>query len=437
MVNPTSVLFIHYHYPPLKNSGIYRNYFLSSSIADLTHHCSVITSDNRKYLPTEEMPIHPRVTVHEVTTLDYRRLIAWMKGKKSKAGAQFSEGTKKSFWMLWAIKIQRSFPFNIFLAEGGLFYIINAYIKACQTIREGNIGIVYSSFMPYADHIVAYCIKRTFSQIHWVADFRDLHVEPIYKNTIWVPFQYWIEKKILAKADLVTCVSDGISHKMRRLHPNVMTLTKGVSKSEGTVLQYDKFTISYVGSLFLDFRDPSLVFRALCELIIEGVLDKSKIQILYAGKDSVSMEEKIRQATLEDIYEDRGMVTRAVAMDIQCRSHINLLLTSSSPDHQGLLTGKLFEYFEAGNPIICLIKGVYDPEIEDIFNMLHAGCIIYDPGNIEPLKNFITTKYLEWIATSKVQPTIDTTVLLQNFSWKGQAEKLISAIPQPYITKQA
>ena len=421
-------LFIHYHYPPIRNSGVYRNYFLSSALAESTHRSFLITTDNRKYLPNEILPLHPSIKKYEAFTVDYRRIIAWLKGSNAKAGAQFSEQTKKSTFAAWMIKVQRSFPFNLLLAEGSLIYIIRSYFIANKLINEHKIDVIFSSFMPYSDHIIAYLVKKKHPQIKWVADFRDLHVEPIYKNTIWIPFQNWVEKKILFRADLVTCVSEGISKKMRYYHNNVITVTKGVELQMSETQYEKKFTISYSGSLFLDFRDPKVVFQALMELMNDGNMDKDKFQFLYVGKDSVVMRKKVDEAGLGHYFVDRGFVSRAEALEIQSKSHLNLLLTSSSDEHQGLLTGKLFEYFEAGNPVLCVIKGVYDDEIESIFTELDAGYIVYDPSDIAGLKLFILQKYNEWILTGQVNSTINKSLLIKNYSWQGQARKIIDAL---------
>lgn len=424
-------LFIHYHYPPIRNSGVYRNYYLSGALSQATGKSYLITTDNRKYLPNEPLPLHQNISRIESFTFDYRRIIGWLNGVKSKSGAQFTEDKKSSFFISWFIKIQRSFPFNLFLAEGALLYIIHGFLTGSKLIREQNVNIVFSSFMPYSDHIIAYLLKIKYPNIKWVADFRDLHIEPIYKNTIWVPFQKWTEKKILKKADFITCVSDGISKKMMKYHENVITIFKGVDLRP-IKTQFDRFTISYSGSLFLDFRDPRLLFRAINSLISDQKIQLNDIQFLYAGKDGKRMHEWIKSEGLDSSFVDAGFVTRPEAMEIQEKSHINLLLTSSSIEHQGLVTGKLFEYFEAGNPIICLIKGVPDFEIEAMFSTLNAGYIAYDPSDISGLKAYILLKYEEWKQTGAVQSTIKKDILIKKYSWEEQAKKIIN-----FITEQA
>ncbi|MBK8350048.1 MAG: hypothetical protein IPL08_21440 [Saprospiraceae bacterium] len=94
--------------------------------------------------------------------------------------------------------------------------------------------------MPYADHVVAWLLKKKHPHVKWVADFRDLHIEPIYKNILWPGLQRWFEKKILRHADVVTSVSEGLSSKLKDYHPNVLTLTKGVNIRPAQTL-YDIF----------------------------------------------------------------------------------------------------------------------------------------------------------------------------------------------------
>ena len=423
-MNNNRFLFIHYHYPPIKNSGVYRNYYLSTAIADKTTASYLITTDNRKILPNESLPLHSQMTRFEAFTLDYRKVISIFKGKKNQSGAQFSEKAKASFFASWMIKIQRSFPFNIFLAEGSIFYIIHAYYIGKRIFRNNNINVIYSSFMPYSDHIVAWLLKKKFPTLIWVADFRDLHVEPIYKNVIWPDFQKKVEKFILRSADVVTTVSDGISQKMTALHQNVHTITKGVDIRTSKV-GFAKFTIHYSGSLFQQFRDPRPLFNALAALIKEQKIDKERICFLYAGKDGSLMQQWAETSGISDVFVNKGMLSRNEAIEMQDKSHINLLLTSASDEHAGLLTGKLFEYIEGGKEILCFIKGSRDKEIETMFSEFQLGAVLYDE---EKIREYILEKYIEYIKTGEVKAKHLRDAILQNMSWERQAERVFDLV---------
>jgi len=427
-VKPERFLFIHYHYPPVRNSGVYRNYFLSGALTDLTGSADLITSDLHRVSQCEELPAHTDIKRHEVFALDYRRIVACFGGRQANKGAGFSETRKKSALIQWIIRVQRSFPFNIFLAEGSILYIFLAYIKACTIIRKEKPTVLLSSFMPYADHMIAYLLKLTFPSIYWVADFRDLHVEPIYKNTIWPSFQRAAERWILRRADLITCVSEGISQKMRVYGRPTLTLTKGI-EIRSRVSPYTTFTLAYTGSLFLHYRDPRTLFLAIKSLIDDESISAEDIRFVYAGKDSEQMHAWAQECNMGQQYQDLGFLSRNESMHVQDASHINVLLTTASKDHQGLLTGKLFEYFEAANPILCLIQGEHDMEIEGMFASLNAGIVVYDDTNaINNLKEFILLRYKDWKQAGVIQRTLHSEILINEYSWQHQANKLLEAI---------
>ncbi len=58
-------LFIHYHYPPMHNSGVYRNYFMSQAIANGHSEMAwVITTDNVKLFSQDPLPVSKKILVN-------------------------------------------------------------------------------------------------------------------------------------------------------------------------------------------------------------------------------------------------------------------------------------------------------------------------------------------------------------------------------------
>ncbi len=419
-----NILFIHYHYPPMHNSGVYRNYFMSQAIANgYSDTAWVLTTDNVKLFSQDPLSFSKKMWVESIYTIDYRTIIAKLFHNTSVGGSQFSEEKKRSNLYQFAIKVQRSFPFFLFFAEGSILYIFNAYRRGSALIKNENITIIYSSFMPYADHVVAWMLKKKHPNVKWVADFRDLHIEPIYKNILWPGLQRWFEKIILRQADVITSVSEGLSNKLKDYHANVLTLTKGVNIRPAQTL-YDTFTISYVGGLFLDFRDPRPVFKAIQTWRTSA---PKAIRFRYVGKDGRQMRTIAIECGIEDIFEDEGFVKREQASLVQDRSHMNLLLTSSSQEHKGVLTGKLFDYIESRRPVLCMINGVYDEELEAFFRKYNLGKIFYPDQEMMILK-YIDDLYIKWKNTGTVAGNSDVKLLTRSLSWEVQAMKLIAAV---------
>lgn len=414
------IICLNYYFPPLLSTGVIRNYHVACTFAEYFDQVHVLTSDNYKRFPTEERPIPAKVNLHPIYTLDYRRLLA---GKKSDS---HKPTTKKSSPLFqWLLKVQKSYPFSLFLAEGNLIYIFGAYKKAKALIRQGEITTIYSSFGPYADHFVGYLLKRKFPHLRWIADYRDLQIEPIYKNVIFTNYQRRIEKKILQKADLVTCISDGFKSQLEVNGRPTKTVLRGV-ELRAPETQYEQFTIAYTGSLYFDYRDPRALFAEIESLINDNLINKDDIQLIYAGRDGQRYGEWVAEYNLVSIFKNKNMVSQSEAMTIQNRSHINLLLTSSSPELTGVITGKIFEYFEALNPTLCLINGVHDPEFEALFSELNAGTVVYNPPLTNgKMKAFLLDKYQEWKATHQVKSTLNKDLIKENYDWKSQVEKML------------
>jgi glycosyltransferase involved in cell wall biosynthesis len=191
--------------------------------------------------------------------------------------------------------------------------------------------------------------------------------------------------------------------------------------------EVDKFTICYTGSLYRNFRDADVFFQTLSDIITKEKVDN--IEFVYAGKDAQQFNKWIEKYNLGDYYRNLGYLPRSETLALQARSNIQLLLTSSSADFGGVLTGKLFEYLASGNPILAIIKGVYDAEFETLFSELSAGIICYDPPQlVDGMKHFILEHYRYWEKTGSINRTLNRDYILDHLSWSKQHDKMLAAI---------
>jgi len=115
-------------------------------------------------------------------------------------------------------------------------------------------------------------LKRKYPHLKWVADYRDLHIEPIYKNTVLTGLQRKVEKRLLAKADLVTSISDGLTAQLKANDRPTATVLRGV-ELRAPEEQFEKFTLAYTGSLYFDYRDPRPVFTRMDCLVYLLTMD--------------------------------------------------------------------------------------------------------------------------------------------------------------------
>lgn len=378
-------------------------------------------------------------SVHVITQNDYRAAdgiiispvkIDSLKEKAKRKDQQqvVNEEIKKTKWYGLFSKLMASFPTNLLLAEVSIFYIRKAVKIASEIIEKENVEHIFSSMQPYGDHYIAYLLKKKYPHLKWIADFRDLYIEPVY-NTVYFPkWQRKIEQKILNQADIVSTVSNGLVEHLKVYGRPTFSVMRGMEIRD-VLPYYSKFTISYTGSLFQNFRDPRPLFLVIQDLISNGEMDINDLQIIYAGKDQNVFSEWVDQYNLGAVFKGLGLITRQEAQTIQSKSHINLLLTSSTPEWQGVLTGKVFEYIESGNATLCLINGVKDDEFENLFNELNAGVVTYSP-ELHPnkMRDFVLDNYMEWKKTKSLTKKVNINKVKSNHSWNSRVKFILSKL---------
>jgi len=169
--------------------------------------------------------------------------------------------------------------------------------------------------------------------------------------------------------------------------------------------------------MFLNTRNPKPVFEALKTLYDKGLIDISNVRIRYAGKDSFLWQRMAADYQFENIWEDHGLVSDDEARILQQQSCVNLLLTISSPELTGMLTGKMIEYFQAGSPVLAIITGQNDDELSGMLEELEIGKSfsdqVYDLVNI---KDFILREYEFWNNSKSNRKPAKLEVLKRNYS---------------------
>jgi hypothetical protein len=412
----SNCLLITYFFPPIKSIAVLRNAQIAQNFEPYFKNVFVVTTKNRHRLAADAQPFG-NAQVFEAQTLDYRILASFRK----KQAIHFSEQAKSGRIAQFLVKLNKSFPTNLLWGEGGLVYILHAFFIAFRLIRRHKIGLVYSSYMPYSDHFVAYLLKICFPSLKWVADFRDLHVEPVYKNVVFEKFQHFCNRQILKRADLVSTVSSGLARHLEAYNRPVTVLRNGIPKLETafSVHRPPYFLVAYTGSMFGQERDPSLFLAVVQHLDAQGIIHPENFKIGYAGKDTHTWQTWVAQFGLEKYFYSEGMVSFEKSKEMQRSAHVNLLLTSATNEWSGVMTGKFYEYLAALNPIIVLINGAQDAEFEHIMSDLEAGCVVYNDRSFDVLKTFVLAKFSEWQQTAAVKPTIRTDKL-HALTWPEQ-----------------
>ena len=304
---------------------------------------------------------------------------------------------------------------NFSLFYKGLFKIKNTVetnrknkqmLNAFKTFIAENpqeYDAVFTTFGPVGSLLCGLYYKKKFPQVKWICDFRDPAVVsqcgPL-KNF----FRRLKEQKSCKLADEIVTVSNGYMKRIcgdkytekRHMIPNGYDRADMVYSGEKAEAS-DKLSLAYVGIFYGFMRDLRPVFRAIKELEDDGLVDKTKIRINYAGSDCQMLLEQAKETNTQDIVVNHGVLAREDCLKLQFGSDILLLSTWNTEKECGVFPGKLLEYMLIAKPIVTTVTGdVPDSEVAQVVREGNLG-IVYEEVNgredFAKLKEYILTQY--------------------------------------------
>lgn len=295
--------------------------------------------------------------------------------------------------------------------------------------------VIISSFSPKWTHLVAREAKRRIPSILWLADYRDALV---YSNATDSVHNREFASVVTGTASCITAVSSRTLHNLFLAPESVetMVLPNGYDSEELSIRERkgsEKFLISYTGTLYSEgdsVRDLHPLFEAISALIENGAMDSEVIEFLYCGTTEELFEAQISSFPLIP-YQNLGLVSRSEALAVQDKSSVLALCTWNTPLSQGVITGKIFEYFTSSVPIACLCAGsVPDSKIKEMIRASDTG-YCYEEANgshdLPELKQFVLDKYDQWKETGLTSVDADWSYI-ESFSYSNLANKLYEKI---------
>ena len=424
-IKSSTCIFISYYFPPIKSVGVIRNFHLAQIFHKIFTDLYILTTSNQKILPKEESDLSSFKSIELINTIDYRTIIQRFYTKNK--NTHYPESVKQNQLIQWLIKANESLPFNIFLGEGGLLYLIDGYSKAKKIIKRTRAKtFVITSFRPTANVIIGFLLKINYPHIIWINSFQDAPYDPIRKNTIIPSLQNYLWRKILKQSNLNIATSQGVKNSIDLLNNDATTFKNGVDFRENLTHSSEQFTITYTGSLYHDLRDPSLLFEALTHLVFSEKIQVNKLKIIYMGKDIAKWKSFCdTYPSLFNAFYIENITERNHALEIQQKSHINLMLTWSEGSQGGTIPAKLYEYIGAGNYIISLVKGIENSDLSHLLTTLQIGSV-YQYGkteDLEKLKRELMKLYTLWINKAYEPPNIPSH-LKDTLSWDNKESEL-------------
>lgn len=258
--------------------------------------------------------------------------------------------------------------------KGWIPFALDAVKELHSQGRE--IDAIMTTFPPVPVHLIGREAKSILG-CPWIADFRDLWTQNLAdRNTRFL--QIGLEKRTLQSADALVTVSAPWADRLQRRYPGkkVCTIPNGFDpddfRSPPPPLTRE-FSITYTGQLYLDQRDPTLLFQVVETLIRQGTIPVEELRIRFYGSIEPWLPALVQRYGLQPVVELHGPVAEEV-FEHQRESQILLILPWSASTETGHHSAKLFEYFAAARPIVAVggNRGVLTDALQETGAGVHA-----------------------------------------------------------------
>lgn len=280
----------------------------------------------------------------EIHYLPYRsslRDLAFIKGQSNKLMSLVSKVLTALYLVLQNFSI-KFIPFNNLYHHARKILLDDASIR--RIIISGNL---------FEQFFFGYLLKKEFSQVEWVADYRDdwTTTDLISHRNFFRTFIHFLEKKSekkwLSNASKFTSVSSYYVEKIASfIGKKGEVVYNGFNEEllmlEGVVEQ-DSFVITYIGSLYPTQKIE--VFLEAYKRLIKRFQKDINIHLYLPGiKHDITQFEKVANSLngFESYYTSTDRIPRNEAIEIQLKSDVVLMVAHENI--KGIPSSKIFEY---------------------------------------------------------------------------------------------
>jgi len=337
--NKRTVLMIAFDFPPCQSAGVQRTLKFAEYLLQYGWQPIILTVKDFAHAKTDSsvsIPESLQPYVFRTSALDASRHLA-VKGK------YFSWSRIPDKYWTWSLTAIR---------EGK------------KLIKQFRPDAVWSTYPIPTAHLIAYRLQK-YSQLPWIADFRDPVQCRYDKNSqqyAWAA--KWIERKTVKHAKKVIFTTQQAVDLYRDLYPfesedKFDVITNGFDHAlfERLNLPYqksnDKFTLLYSGAVYPNGRDPSAVFDAIADLHKEGKINSDNFELVFQGMvDSQAFDKKLEDLGIQSMVHFQESVSYIESL--KSMSNASALLVIQDALFKNQIPGKVYEYLRIGKPIVAI-----------------------------------------------------------------------------------
>ena len=282
-----------------------------------------------------------------------------------------------------------------------------------KIVKENNIELVYATAPPYTDFLIAKELKETFG-LPVVLDYRDSWIDcpnnyyptPLHKNA-----HKKMETVVLKSADKIVTINSRIKELIREKYPfkteeDFVIIPQGFDredfngKDEPSAKKKMRFT--YAGS-FMNYYTPKYFLEGLAILFSVRPELKDEIEASFLGSFPNEYKNLIGDYGLKNAVNLLGYVEHSDCVKYELSSDVLWMMINKTERSDLHSTGKLYEYFGAGKPILaCVPEGVARQSLKN-----YNAVKICNPDDSEAIAKAIEEYYDLYISGRMPAPNRD------------------------------
>jgi len=263
--------------------------------------------------------------------------------------------------------------------------------SVARVFAAHRVEAIVSTSPPPTAHLVAAAAARRL-QVPWIADYRDPWSQRSAWRRAWplAGVEARLERHTLARASHVVTVSAPLADNLGRLLGRpVSVVPNGFDPADRDApvvdplaIAADHFTLVHTGTLTHGSRDPGLLFAALDALVARGDLPIAALEVWFVGRHlDVAKRAAARWPALAPALRYAGAVPRAAALDAQRRATALVALGSPEAAYDGDVPTKVFEYLDAGRPILAIAS--HQSALAALLDTTRGGRVAATAGEVE------------------------------------------------------
>lgn len=387
------VLVIAYYFPPMGLSGVQRTLKFVKYMQQYGWDATVLTAgavgyyafDQSLLEEAEKLPIH----IERTSGFDVNSLLA-RKGQIRMPAE-------------WLRKLFSRISNTIFVPDNKRGWAKQALKRACELHEREHFDVVYISAPPFSATRVGIELKRRFG-LPFVVDYRDLwygNQFAFYPTPLHRLLHQKQEYTMVSAADTIIVTNRQMKQTILSYYPflthdDISIIPHGFDPEDFINLSPEprntnKFTLGYAG-IFYDFVTPKYFLQAFAQIVQDQPALAHDMELHFFGLLRKENQRRIKQLGLEQFVVDHGYQNHLECVQGITTCDVLWMMVGKARNADTISSGKLYEYFGAGKPIIaCVPDGALAQSAQK-----YGAALITEPDNVYQIKLAILKLYKAW-----------------------------------------